>query len=324
MNFWNYNICHVFKEKEEASSLHHSFKQNKALPFTDWLQTCSFIWSQITWKKFTCFLLIIVIPIGLLCLNFWYCVHLKNDKDTRDQIILILSDEMQVNISSSVNDTMNHSIIFNSICYAYLLAITLMSNVLLICYKHRNICEHYMSEQGKEKPIRLMEVIWLLSAFGYYILVFFTLMAIAALKQKHSRSDIPFMVDVKLVGTISQGVQIALQVVFFFRVLRNDDLTKSSVDGNNYNSESGNDQRKDNCVSHVALKMTLFTLFIFNLGFWLICSIVEIDNLDLFAFYKMEHYKEAYWTVIGHLTYPLALYFRFYSAMNFLIFFKML
>lgn len=319
-----------YKEQEEVPlRLNESLKENKAVQSTGSLVIGRYLFllSQCSLKKLLCILFIIVIPISLLCFHYWSCVHLKNDMATLNQTILLifLNESGNNNISSVYNDSMNYYIISSSTCHVCLLAITLFSNAIMF-YKNRRI-----SEQLNDNPIRFMEIIWLFSAFGYYILIFFTLMAITSLK-KHSELTIPFMVDFKLVGTISQGFQIAFQVIFFFQVLRND-LLQTSRDGprnfheNNAEGEAGEHgpgQSKTKGLFHIALKMSLFTLFIFNLGYWLISSFVEFEHMELFSFYKMEHYKEAHWKVIGYLMYPLGLYFRFYSAINFLTFFKVL
>jgi uncharacterized integral membrane protein len=76
---------------------------------------------------------------------------------------------------------------------------------------------------------------------------------------------------------------------------------------------------KNGCACHAknSLKYSCFALAVMNFGLWTYGSIAEIRE-PVFTFLQHQYYTPSSWNVILKLIFPLTIFYRFHSSMDFL------
>ncbi|XP_048741118.2 uncharacterized protein LOC125655040 [Ostrea edulis] len=185
-------------------------------------------------------------------------------------------------------------VIFVAILFAAMIGLLIACIVLKRLFKIKTTTDQHLHMQS---------FILLVTSFGNNL--YHLLNSIAVLELE----SISFTNKTIAFGQNILGLILAFVQTWFLLAIRRYEVTNETGNHNNDNRRA--------CNAKNSLKYSCFALAVMNFGLWTYGSIAEIRE-PVFTYLQHQYYTGSSWNVILKLIFPLTIFYRFHSSMDFL------
>lgn len=159
-------------------------------------------------------------------------------------------------------------------------------------------------KRSNDNSLHIESFILLVTAFGNNLYHLLNLIAIVELE------SISLTHKIIACGQNILGLILAFLQTWFLMAIHRYEVTNEMIHGND--TDSG-------CTCHTknSLKHSCIALAVMNFGLWTYGSIAEIRE-PVFTYLQQQYYTGPSWNVILKIIFPLTIFYRFHSSMDFL------
>lgn len=299
-----------FFESSEIFDKRHDFKENNTISSNQTEGTC-FEHTGIVEVIFAP----VTIEYTMMAIGFLFPVALEDVRYRRSwkmtlliSMFLIIYEagvfvfSLQVVLKCSLIDDSN-GVPLEFTFYVVLVAILFaaMIGLLIACIVLKRMSR---LKRSNDHSIHIESFTLLVTAFGnnlYHLLNSIAVVELGSISLTHK--TITF-------GQNILGLTLAFLQTWFLLAINRYDVTNEPV--HNISRDSG-------CTCHAknSLKHSCFALAVMNFGLWMYGSIAEIRE-PVFTYLQQQYYTGPSWNVILKIIFPLTVFYRFHSSMDFL------